>query len=290
MALPKYSPIQNKMKTIQFSRNLQRRRILQSQAYISAQIAKYNAQRSISFISRDKEYFIASVKRRNDFLSPLGVFQARSLFIQTEETPNPSSLKFHPGTEVLPTEYGSSMIFKRSEGAQSFSNSPLAKSLFKIPGIDGLMLGSDFVSINKNETVSWSQLKPDVFSHLMMFFDNERTAVIGPKPETKADSEVFESEEEKEIVELIKELLEERIRPMVQEDGGDIYFHSFSLKTGVVTVQLAGSCEGCPSSSVTLKNGVENMLMHYIPEVSRVDQLYDEEELNQRTLSWTPST
>lgn len=215
--------------------------------------------------------------------------QRRSLFIQTEETPNPASLKFIPGETVLdPNEgYGATMDFKKSD---SLSNSPLAKRLFRLNGVENIMFGEGFVSVNKTDSVSWSQLKPEIFACLMDFFDTGKQAVTGPKvgdDQTSNNNDV--TDEDDEIVVLVKELLEERIRPMVQEDGGDIFFHSYDSDTGIVIVRLAGSCEGCPSSTVTLKNGVENMLMHYIPEVSRVDQYIDDAELNQRTLNWTPS-
>ena len=255
-------------------------------------------------IARNQARFVSHVSRKNrDFfgmnhasrfspitrLQSIQTVQKRSLFIQTEETPNPASLKFIPGETVLDPadDYGSSMSFKKND---NLNNSPLAKRLFRIPGIETIMFGEDFVSINKNESVAWSQLKPEIFACLMDFFNSGRSAVNGPKiDDTISQNEGNFSEEDDEIVMLVKELLEERIRPMVQEDGGDIFFHSYDGATGIVVVRLAGSCEGCPSSTVTLKNGVENMLMHYIPEISRVDQFIEEEELNQRTLTWTPS-
>lgn len=210
----------------------------------------------------------------------------RSLFIQTETTPNPSSLKFIPGETVLPKEFGSTMSFRKSD---NISHSPLAKRLFRINGVESVMFGELFISIVKNDTIQWSQLKPDVFSCLMDFFDSEKPAVLAKKVDENGNENENE-EEDSEVVELIKELLDERIRPMVQEDGGDIFFISFDENTGVVVVRLAGACEGCPSSMVTLKSGVENMLMHYLPEVKRVDQFVEDDEINERTLTWTPST
>lgn len=206
---------------------------------------------------------------------------ARSLFIQTEETPNPSSLKFLPGTAVLTEHFGKSMDFRKNDGA---SNSPLAKVLFRVNGVHGVFLGPDFITISKTDEISWAQLKPDVFASLMDFFAGGKAVV------TEAQAGEHEAnEDDDEIVELIKELLEERIRPMVQEDGGDIFYKSFDHGSGVVTVKLAGSCAGCPSSTLTLKSGVENMLMHYIPEVKRVDEEQQDDDPNARKLTWQPS-
>lgn len=225
----------------------------------------------------------AGLTRRS--FSPLVVpvrQQVRGLFIQTEETPNPASLKFLPGHEVLPAEFGASMDFRKSD---SFSNSPLAKVLLRINGVQGVFLGADFITVSKSEAVSWAQLKPEIFSALMDFFAEGKVAVTAAQENAEHEA----SEDDDEVVELIKELLEERIRPMVQEDGGDILYKGFDHDTGVVTVKLAGSCVGCPSSTITLKSGVENMLMHYIPEVKRVDEVIEDEDVNARKLSWQPS-
>ncbi|GBG25605.1 NFU1 iron-sulfur cluster scaffold-like, mitochondrial [Hondaea fermentalgiana] len=196
----------------------------------------------------------------------------RSLFIQTEETPNPASLKFLPGKEVLPEEYGSAMEFR---GDTPTNNSPLARLLMRVNGVSGVFLSNDFVTISKSDQVEWAQLKPEVFATIMDFYAADKPAVTGPLEGAQGDEY---PEEESEIVELIKELLEQRIRPMVQEDGGDIFFKGFDEETGIVSVQLAGSCAGCPSSTVTLKNGVENMLMHYIPEVTGVHSIGELDE------------
>jgi len=209
----------------------------------------------------------------------------RSMFIQTEQTPNPKSLKFLPGTSVLPAEFGIGMDFRKGDKA---TNSPLAKTLMRINGVEGVYLGNDFITVSKADSVTWAQLKPDVFGACMDFFAMETPAV------TEAIvTEAANDNEESEIVVLIKELLEERISPMVQEDGGDIVFVSFDEESGVVTVKLQGSCAGCPSSSVTLKSGVENMLMHYIPEITRVDALEEgaiADDPTERGLHFNPQT
>ena len=210
------------------------------------------------------------------------VVSARTLFIQTEKTPNPDSLKFLPGISVLPPEHGSGLFIQK--GDREFKRrSPLASRLFSIEGVANVFFGLDFVTVGRlnpdkldvdaNE-VDWSVLKPQVFSVLMDSF-TDGVLVID---ETPAVSDTTILDDDDEIVAMIKELLETRIRPAVQEDGGDIFYAGFDEGTGVVRVQLAGSCQGCPSSSVTLKSGVENMLMHYIPEVTAVESV-DEDQV-----------
>mmetsp|Transcript_7469 Transcript_7469/g.9468 ORF Transcript_7469/g.9468 Transcript_7469/m.9468 type:complete len:292 (-) Transcript_7469:203-1078(-) len=211
--------------------------------------------------------------------------QTRSLFIQTEETPNPASMKFLPGCTVLESEFGKSMDFRRGE---NMSNSPLAKLLFRVNGVEGVFFGSDFITVSKAENLTWAQLKPDIFATLMDFFAAGKTVVTGAKVDNKSQHAGCD-EEDDEVVSTIKMLLEEQIRPMVQEDGGDIFFQSFDKETGVVQVKLAGSCAGCPSSKVTLKNGVEKMLLWHVPEITRVDEVLEEEELNERKLSFHPT-
>jgi len=208
----------------------------------------------------------------------------RSLFIEVEETPNPSSLKFLTGETVLPEEFGAAMEFRRGDNT---TNSPLVTTVFRIGGVQGVFLGPDFVTVSKDDQVPWEVLKPEVFAAIMDAYSVDEAIVTGPqvKPE-----ELDDGEEDSEIVMLIKELLEERIRPMVHEDGGDIFFHGFDEQSGIVTVQLAGSCAGCPSSTVTLKSGVENMLMHYIPEIKAVEALGEDDDPNARKLSFHPST
>ena len=194
------------------------------------------------------------------------------MFINVESTPNPSALKFLPGLEVLPSEYGSSMNFASGMDAHS---SPLAKKLFRIEGVNTVMFSQEWISVNIDENaVSWAIVKPQVFAEVMDFFSQDGYQVVTNEP-APSDTQVYD--DDTEVVAMIKELLETRIRPSVQDDGGDILFKGFDEHSGIVDLELAGSCTGCPSSSVTLKNGVEKMLMYYIPEVAGVNQINPEE-------------
>eukprot|EP00607_Mallomonas_marina_P009269 CAMPEP_0182417844 /NCGR_PEP_ID=MMETSP1167-20130531/2284_1 /TAXON_ID=2988 /ORGANISM="Mallomonas Sp, Strain CCMP3275" /LENGTH=252 /DNA_ID=CAMNT_0024591651 /DNA_START=77 /DNA_END=831 /DNA_ORIENTATION=+ len=197
----------------------------------------------------------------------------RSIFINTESTPNPQSLKFLPGEIVLPESFGTGMYFQRGD-QKEIQRSPLAKSLFLVEGVNGVFFGRDFVSVTKDTEESWNALKPQVFSKILDFFA-EGTPVVTDTP-TISDTTILDTDDE--VVALIKELLETRVRPSVQDDGGDIFYEGFDPHTGIVSVKLAGSCVGCPSSSVTLRNGVENMLKHYIPEVTGIHEVTDEED------------
>ena len=154
------------------------------------------------------------------------------------------------------------------------AKSPLAKSLFQIDGVKSVYLGSDFVTVTKATAAHWQHLRVEIFSAIMDFYSSGQPALLDAPEVT--DTTIFDDDDE--VVAMIKELLETRIRPAVQEDGGDIRYEGFDFETGIVSVRLAGSCVGCPSSSVTLKNGVENMLMHYIPEVTAVNAVEEEEE------------
>ncbi|OWM64045.1 hypothetical protein CDL15_Pgr011499 [Punica granatum] len=185
--------------------------------------------------------------------------QRRSMFIQTQSTPNPSSLMFYPGKPVM--EVGSADF----PNARTAMNSPLAKALFGIDGITRVFYGSDFVTITKSEDASWDFLKPEVFAAIMDFYSSGQPLFLDSKAAAAMDTAI--SEDDSEIVAMIKELLETRIRPAVQDDGGDIVYRGFDPDTGIVKLQMQGACSGCPSSSVTLKSGIENMLMHYVPEV-----------------------
>ena len=180
------------------------------------------------------------------------------MYIQTEQTPNPATQKFLPGRAVL--ENGTA-DFPTSDSA---SRSPLARRLFEVEGVAGVFLGSDFVTVTKTPDKDWLALKPLVLHALMDHF------VSGP-PALEADDAVQKTgaaEEDDEIVAQIKELIETRVRPAVAADGGDITFQGF--ENGVVYLNMRGSCSGCPSSTLTLKSGIENMLRHYIPEVLEV--------------------
>lgn len=227
----------------------------------------------------------ASSSRLRLHLSPMGMNssmgnqnqlqQIRSLFIQTEETPNPESLKFLPGRPVLEAEHEDVTGFYATKSDKAeIARSPMAKTLFAVDGVKSIYLGEDFVTITKYAEHPWAHVKTLVFSALMDHYASGKPAVSDHAEVT--DTTIFEDDDE--VVAMIKELLETRIRPAVQEDGGDIRYVDFSVETGIVTVQLAGSCVGCPSSAVTLKNGVENMLMHYIPEVTSVHSREEEDD------------
>lgn len=195
--------------------------------------------------------------------------QSKVIFIKTQETPNPNSMKFLPGVQVL--ESGT-MDFPNSSTAYS---SPLARLLFRIEGVKSVFFGADFISINKSdEEVEWKVLKPDIFATIMDFFASGLPVITEDEVEPDRASSSGDYDEEDETVQMIRELLDTRIRPTVQEDGGDIIFMGF--ENGIVKLKMQGSCTGCPSSVITLKNGVQNMLQFYIPEVLGVEQVEDE--------------
>ena len=182
------------------------------------------------------------------------------MFIQTEETPNPSTLKFLPGREVLPN---GSMDFRSEQDAK---NSPLAEALFNVDGVVGVFLSDDFITITKRDDKDWHLMKPGLLGVIMEHFTANRPVIISDDENSKSDSSV--KHEDEDVVLQIKELLYTRVRPAVAQDGGDIVFEDFT--DGTVTVQMRGACAGCPSSTATLKMGIENMLRHYIPEVKEV--------------------
>lgn len=182
------------------------------------------------------------------------------MFIQTEQTPNPATLKFLPGQMVM----GSGTAdFTSAEAAQ---RSPLAEALFAVEGVCGVFLGADFVTVTKDDGKDWQVLKPSVLGVVMEHFTSG--AAILNDEAAGDETGAATAEEDEEVVAQIKELLETRVRPAVAQDGGDIIFQSF--ENGVVYLHLQGACSGCPSSTVTLKMGIENMLRHYIPEVVEV--------------------
>ncbi|XP_003425407.1 NFU1 iron-sulfur cluster scaffold homolog, mitochondrial [Nasonia vitripennis] len=189
----------------------------------------------------------------------------RSMFIQTQDTPNPNSLKFIPGVEVL----GKGQTKDFPSATDAFC-SPLAKMLFRIEGVKSVFFGSDFITITKiDEDVEWKLIKPEIFATIMDFFASGLPIFT----EAQSSSDTVINEDDDEIVQMIKELLDTRIRPTVQEDGGDIVFMGF--ENGIVKLKMQGSCTSCPSSVVTLKNGVQNMMQFYIPEVLGVEQVED---------------
>lgn len=185
------------------------------------------------------------------------------MFIQTEQTPNPATLKFLPGRTVM---NAGTANFPDRETAQ---RSPLAERLFALPEVTGVFFGRDFITVTKDEEADWYQLKPAVLAAIMEHFTAGRP-VLSPEAEAAA-APAAATEDEDEIVAQIKELLETRVRPAVAMDGGDIIFHDY--EDGIVYLTMQGSCSGCPSSTATLKAGIENMLRHYLPEVVEVRQV-----------------
>jgi Fe-S cluster biogenesis protein NfuA len=183
------------------------------------------------------------------------------MFIQTQETPNPATLKFLPGQAVLNT--GTAHFASAGDAV----NSPLATRLFAIQGVISVFLSTDFVSVSKADDTEWSVLKPMVLAALMEHFSMGYPVMT----ETSSANDVAVPEDaEDEIVLQIKELIETRVRPAVMQDGGDIVFERFEY--GIVYLEMQGACAGCPSSTMTLKSGIENMLKHFIPEVQEVRQ------------------
>ncbi len=190
------------------------------------------------------------------------------MFIQTEETPNPQSLKFIPDGAAVMKD--GTAEFKNKEQAVK---SPLAQDLFKIEGVAGIFFGRDFITVTKAETIEWKLIKTEILATIMDFFVSGKEIMKEEKKSVDDGSENG-NEEDSEIVKQIKELIEIKVRPAVAMDGGDIIFRGF--EDGIVKLELKGSCSGCPSSTITLKNGIENMLKHYIPEVEAVEQVSDE--------------
>ncbi len=181
------------------------------------------------------------------------------MFIQTESTPNPATLKFLPGLAVLP---GGTADFPNVEAA---ATSPLALRVFDVAGVTGVFFGPDFVTVTKNDTVDWAHIKPAILGAIMEHYQSgqpimaDESGTVGHAEHDGPDAE---------LVKQIKELLDTRVRPAVAQDGGDITFHGF--ERGVVYLHMQGACAGCPSSTMTLKSGIENLLKHYIPEVLEV--------------------
>ncbi|RHY26403.1 hypothetical protein DYB32_007641 [Aphanomyces invadans] len=203
-----------------------------------------------------------------------GVVPVRNMFIQTETTPNPQSLKFLPGRPVLDERFSTGVDF--TPKGPELRRSMLAKDLFTIDGVVRVFFGKDFISVTKkDDDIDWDVLRGQIFGTIMDFYASGKP--IMTDEEVITDTTILDTDDE--VVAMIKELLETRIRPAVQDDGGDIYFRGFDEDRGIVKLQLAGSCAGCPSSSVTLKNGVENMLMHYIPEVRGIEEVVDDQDV-----------
>jgi Fe-S cluster biogenesis protein NfuA len=188
------------------------------------------------------------------------------MFIQTEPTPNPATLKFLPGRSVL--AHGTLDMRDKTAAAQS----PLAERLFEVNGVSGVFFGSDFIAVTKTEG-EWQQLKPAILGAIMEHFMSNAPVLRAPDsavaPETAAEE--FFAPEDSETVATIKDLIETRVRPAVANDGGDITFRGF--KDGIVYLDMKGACSGCPSSTATLRHGIQNLLRHYIPDVIEVQPM-----------------
>jgi Fe-S cluster biogenesis protein NfuA len=182
------------------------------------------------------------------------------MFIQTEATPNPATLKFLPGRTVLET--GTLDLRSTDEAAQS----PLADRLFAIPGISGVFFGSDFIAVTKDDS-EWTQLKPMILGAIMEHFMSGAPLLSAAGAEASDGDEFFDTADA-ETVATIKELIETRVRPAVANDGGDITFKGF--KDGIVYLNMKGACAGCPSSTATLRHGIQNLLRHFLPDVTEV--------------------
>ncbi|MFD1331025.1 NifU family protein [Methylopila musalis] len=184
------------------------------------------------------------------------------MFIQTETTPNPATLKFLPGRDVLP---GGALELKSATDADQ---SPLARALFAIDGVTGVFYGGDFITVTKS-TGEWQHLKPAILGAIMEHYLSGAPLIAdGAAPATTDGDGEFYDEADQDTVDTIKDLLDTRVRPAVAMDGGDITFRGF--KDGVVYLDMKGSCSGCPSSTATLKQGIENLLRHFVPEVEEV--------------------
>jgi Fe-S cluster biogenesis protein NfuA len=182
------------------------------------------------------------------------------MFIQTESTPNPATLKFLPGQTVL--ELGTADF----PSAEAAAKSPLAKRIFAAGGVTGVFFGNDFVTVTKAESLDWPHIKPQILGAIMEHFQSGQPVIEGDGGTGGGHAE--HTGEDGDVVRQIKELLDTRVRPAVAQDGGDITFHGFDR--GVVYLHMQGACAGCPSSTLTLKMGIENLLRHYIPEVLEV--------------------
>lgn len=186
------------------------------------------------------------------------------MFIQVEETPNPNSLKFYPGEPIL-----ESGTIDFQDKVTASLKSPLAKSLFRIKGVKSVFFSQEFITVTKDDddALEWKVLKPQIFSAIMIFYTMKQP-VLFDEPELDANAI---NEDDSEIVKEIKQLIEDRIRPTIQEDGGDLAFVAY--EDGIVKLRLQGACTSCPSSIVTLRSGIKNMLQFYIPEIVDVEQI-----------------
>ncbi|KAA0154162.1 hypothetical protein FNF27_07525 [Cafeteria roenbergensis] len=198
---------------------------------------------------------------------------SRALFISAESTPNPDSLKFCPSDVViLQEDQGTGIFFNSLPKARGSS---MVSELLRLPHVTGVFLGRDFVTVNKHEDAQWEDIKPLVMSAIMSGLTSSEPVLQGSY---HVDDASAYGDDDDEVVAMIRELIEMRVRPAVQEDGGDIFFVAFDHETGIVRLKMAGSCVGCPSSTATLRGGVENMLRHYVPEVEGIEQVVEDGE------------
>lgn len=217
-------------------------------------------------------YYGRSLLRKN-YMGSL-----RSLFIQTSDTPNENAVKFLPSIDIL---RGPNETREYLNGREAAKTSPLAVKLFAVDGVKSVMFGGNFITIEKRpNSKDWPLLKPEIFLILTEYLTNGEPVVYyeedGGSPGISKDVEINENDDE--VVSMIKELIFTRIKPAIQDDGGDIEFVKFDEDTGTVYLRLMGACRSCDSSSVTLKNGIESMMKHYIEEVETVEQIEDEIE------------
>lgn len=200
---------------------------------------------------------------------------ARLLSFQTLTTPNENALKFVSPAQIVPLE---NKTFEFTSSLQAV-HSPLALKLFKLPGVKSVMLGPDFLTVNKQDHVNWAHLRPEVLDLLDKFLTSKKEPVITKELIDATEQEAAAADaEDLEIVGMIKELIETRIRPAIQDDGGDIEYKAFDEETGTVFLKLQGACKSCSASEDTLKHGIESMLKHYVEEVQEVEQILDPEE------------
>uniref|UniRef100_A0AC35UHE4 NFU1 iron-sulfur cluster scaffold homolog, mitochondrial n=1 Tax=Rhabditophanes sp. KR3021 TaxID=114890 RepID=A0AC35UHE4_9BILA len=195
------------------------------------------------------------------------------MFIQTQETPNPLTLKFLPGKSIL-KESSKTYDFATVSTAKQ---SPLALQLFRVDGVKAVFFGEDFITITKkSEDIHWGVMKPEIFATIMDYLNSGKAIISDELANSEAITDTTILDEDDDTVAMIKELLESRIKPMVQEDGGDIIYKGF--KDGILQLKLQGSCTGCPSSQITLKSGIKNMMQFYVPEVKDVVEVKDESD------------
>lgn len=185
------------------------------------------------------------------------------MFIQTEQTPNPATLKFLPGRPVMDSGVAD---FTAAEDAKQ---SPLASRLFDLDGVTGVFFGADFITVTKTDDMDWQVIKPMVLGAIMDHYTSGQALLLDGAGSTDETDTFADDGADPEVIDQIKELIETRVRPAVAQDGGDIIYKGF--KSGTVYLHMRGACAGCPSSTMTLKSGIENMLRHYVPEVTQVE-------------------